>query len=59
MLIERGWRVAMADVDAAGVIYYGSPPRWAEMLLGDWLDGLGHSPAAGRRPPAVPGPAGA
>ena len=46
MLIERAWRVTMADVDAAGVIYYGSPLRWAEMLLGDWLDGRGHSISA-------------
>lgn len=46
MLIERGWRVTMADVDAAGVIYYGSPLRWAEILLGDWLAQLGHSISA-------------
>jgi acyl-CoA thioester hydrolase len=42
MLIERSWRVTMADVDAAGVIYYGSPLRWAEMMLGDWLEQSGH-----------------
>lgn len=46
MLIERSWRVTMADVDAAGIIYYASPLRWAEMLLGDWLDQWGHSIAA-------------
>jgi|SRR5579875_916265 len=46
MLIERGWRVTMADVDAARVIYYGSPLRWAEILLGDWLAQLGHSISA-------------
>jgi YbgC/YbaW family acyl-CoA thioester hydrolase len=46
VLIERSWRVTMADVDAAGIIYYASPLRWAEMLLGDWLDQSGHSIAA-------------
>ena len=42
----------MADVDAAGIIYYASPLRWAEVLLGDWLEQSGHSIAAmlgGRR----------
>ena len=43
MLIERSWRVTMADVDAAGIIYYASPLRWAEVLLGDWLEQTGHS----------------
>ena len=43
MLTERSWRVTMADVDAAGIIYYASPLRWAEVLLGDWLDQAGHS----------------
>jgi YbgC/YbaW family acyl-CoA thioester hydrolase len=43
VLIERSWRVTMADVDAAGIIYYASPLRWAEVLLGDWLDQAGHS----------------
>ena len=43
MLIERSWRVTMADVDAAGIIYYASPLRWAEVLLGDWLEQSGHS----------------
>ena len=46
MLIERSWRVTMADVDAAGIIYYASPLRWAEVLLGDWLEQSGHSIAA-------------
>jgi YbgC/YbaW family acyl-CoA thioester hydrolase len=46
MLIERSWRVTMADVDAAGIIYYASPLRWAEVLLGDWLEHSGHSIAA-------------
>ena len=46
MLIERSWRVTMAEVDAAGIIYYASPLRWAEVLLGDWLEQSGHSIAA-------------
>ena len=46
MLIERAWRVTMADVDAAGIIYYASPLRWAEVLLGDWLEHSGHGIAA-------------
>jgi YbgC/YbaW family acyl-CoA thioester hydrolase len=46
MLIERDWRVTMADVDAAGIIYYASPLRWAEVLLGDWLERSGHTIAA-------------
>ena len=36
----------MADVDAAGIIYYASPLRWAEVLLGDWLEQAGHGIAA-------------
>src|ERR1700685_2786335 len=36
----------MADVDAAGIIYYASPLRWAEVLLGDWLEESGHGIAA-------------
>jgi YbgC/YbaW family acyl-CoA thioester hydrolase len=43
VLIKRSWRVTMADVDAAGIIYYASPLRWAEVLLGDWLEQSGHS----------------
>jgi len=46
VLIERSWRVTMADVDAAGIIYYASPLRWAEVLLGDWLEQAGHSISA-------------
>jgi YbgC/YbaW family acyl-CoA thioester hydrolase len=43
VLIERAWRITMADVDAAGIIYYASPLRWAEVLLGDWLERSGRS----------------
>lgn len=42
VLIKGSWRVTMADVDAAGIIYYASPLRWTEVLLGDWLEQLGH-----------------
>lgn len=57
MLIEGRWRVTMADVDGAGIIYYASPLRWAEVLFGDWLEQLGHPIsamlAAGEATPAV------
>jgi YbgC/YbaW family acyl-CoA thioester hydrolase len=57
VLIERHWRVTMADVDAAGIIYYASPLRWAEVLLGDWLEQAGHPIsamlAAGQATPVV------
>lgn len=46
MLIEQSARVTMADVDAAGIIYYASPLRWAEALLGDWLEQSGHTISA-------------
>ncbi len=32
----------MADCDAAGIIYYASPLRWAERLFGEWLAAAGH-----------------
>jgi YbgC/YbaW family acyl-CoA thioester hydrolase len=35
--------VTMADVDAAGIIYFASPLRWAEKLYTHWIHGLGHS----------------
>ena len=57
MLINGQWRVTMADVDGAGIIYYASPLRWAEVLLGDWLEQLGHPIssmfAAGEATPVV------
>lgn len=46
MLIERDWRVTMADVDAAGILYYASPLRWMEMLIGEWLERSGHAISA-------------
>lgn len=57
MLIDGRWRVTMADVDGAGIIYYASPLRWAEVLLSEWLDRLGHPIsamlAAGEATPVV------
>lgn len=37
------FRVAMADVDAAGIIYYATPLRWAERLTSAWLADIGLS----------------
>lgn len=34
--------VSMADVDAAGVLYFASPYRWMEELFSGWLRDLGH-----------------
>ena len=32
----------MADTDAAGLIYFASPYRWAEEMFTGWLHQLGH-----------------
>lgn len=42
MLATQSYRVQMADVDAASVIYYASPLRWNEMLFTGWLASIGH-----------------
>jgi acyl-CoA thioesterase FadM len=34
--------VTMADVDAAGVLYFGAPYPWMEELFSGWLRDLGH-----------------
>jgi YbgC/YbaW family acyl-CoA thioester hydrolase len=34
--------VTMADVDAAGIIYFASPLRWAERISTAWLRRIGH-----------------
>ena len=34
--------VTMADVDAAGIIYFASPLRWAEKLFTTWAHEMGH-----------------
>ena len=35
--------VTMADVDAAGIIYFATPLRWAERMSTGWLQAIGHS----------------
>ena len=40
LLIHR-FRVPMGDTDAAQIIYFGSPVRWAERLFTDWLATIG------------------
>jgi YbgC/YbaW family acyl-CoA thioester hydrolase len=35
-------RVAMADVDAAGILYFAAPYRWLEESFTGWLKALGH-----------------
>lgn len=36
------YRVPMADVDAAQVLYYATPFRWKELAFTDWLARTGH-----------------
>jgi acyl-CoA thioester hydrolase len=36
-LADERFRVAMVDTDAAGIIYYAAPLRWAERLLMELL----------------------
>jgi acyl-CoA thioester hydrolase len=36
-LARDRFRVAMSDTDAAQVIYFGAPARWAERLVTTWL----------------------
>lgn len=38
--------VTMADVDAAGIIYFATPLRWAERMSTGWLHATGHSLAS-------------
>jgi YbgC/YbaW family acyl-CoA thioester hydrolase len=42
VLARTRQRVAMADVDAARVIYYAAPYRWHEALFTGWLAEVGH-----------------
>jgi YbgC/YbaW family acyl-CoA thioester hydrolase len=42
MLYADRFLVTMADVDAAGIIYFATPLRWAEKLYTHWIHGLGH-----------------
>ena len=42
LLRSEDYRVKMADVDAASIIYFASPLRWKEMIFSNWLADLGH-----------------
>jgi acyl-CoA thioesterase FadM len=42
LLVESVHRVTMADVDAAGVIFYVAPYLWREALFTRWLYESGH-----------------
>jgi acyl-CoA thioester hydrolase len=42
-LTTSEFRVAMGDTDAARVIYFGAPLRWAERLVTTWLADSGNS----------------
>lgn len=39
-------RVAMGDVDAAGILYFAAPYRWLEELFTGWLNDIGHPVSA-------------
>jgi 4-hydroxybenzoyl-CoA thioesterase len=41
VLAREHYRVAMADVDAAGVLYYAAPYRWRERVFTNWLAAVG------------------
>ncbi|HEY3751398.1 MAG TPA: thioesterase family protein [Pseudonocardiaceae bacterium] len=41
MLRTEEFQVTMADVDAAGIIYFASPLRWAERMSTGWLRQIG------------------
>ncbi|MEU3617028.1 thioesterase family protein [Streptomyces sp. NPDC006872] len=40
-LLRRRFRVAMGDTDAAQVIYFAAPTRWAESMSSEWLADAG------------------
>jgi acyl-CoA thioesterase FadM len=40
-LLTTRRHVPMADVDAAGILYFGAPYRWLEEAFTGWLNGLG------------------
>lgn len=42
VLAESTYRVPMADVDAATILYYATPYRWREQLYTSWLAAIGH-----------------
>lgn len=41
-LLTTQRRVPMADVDAAGILYFGAPYRWLEDAFTGWLSAIGH-----------------
>lgn len=56
-LATETFRVTMGDTDAAQLIYYGAPLRWAERITSSWLCSIGRPTSAaltsGRGFPAV------
>ena len=42
LLHEVRLRVAMADVDAASILYFATPYRWQELLFTGWMQSIGH-----------------
>lgn len=42
LLAQRDYRLALADVDAARVVYFASVFRWHESSFTGWLADLGH-----------------
>ncbi|WP_416981196.1 acyl-CoA thioesterase [Streptomyces sp. T028] len=56
-LLRRRFRVAMGDTDAAQVVYFAAPARWAESMVSEWLAIAGFATsrllAAGFGTPAV------
>jgi len=48
-LARTSFRVVMADTDAARVIYFGAPIRWAERLVTTWLADVGCPTSGGLR----------
>jgi acyl-CoA thioester hydrolase len=56
-LLRHRFRVAMGDTDAAQVIYFAAPTRWAERMASEWLAEAGFATsrqlAAGYGMPAV------
>lgn len=46
LLCTCAHRIGMAEVDAAGLIYFAAPMPWAERLFSDWLADLGYTTRA-------------
>jgi acyl-CoA thioesterase FadM len=42
VLAHRRYRVAMRDVDSAGIIYFPSPLAWHEGMYTSWMAVIGH-----------------